>query len=472
MKTKVSSTRLGTIIGRTESGVDRFLGIPFAANSRFSYAHLSEQIHDEYDASIFRGTPLQLKTPWMNDSPEPSEDALYLNIWRKSDSAGKLPVIFWIYGGGFEGGTASSPMYSGLNFVDQGKAIFVSANYRVGFLGFGYLPNEIPSNIGVSDIIKALEWVSKNIETFGGDPNNVTVIGQSAGGFIAGALSSIPEAKKYFTRLVMLSGAASRIVPLGRAEELTQAWKDDLINSGYSIQNAPAEAILSSQAKVISKDIGIRNATQPNALGVVLDFPIGLMSGHPFESLTSKDSVDVVIGFTDSEIASFRRYAGKDFEPKDADSLKQEIASWGIAIDRVKSIFDFYEARSGSDLGKLRELILTDWIYKLPAIRLAFARRFLNLRTYLFEFSNTDESPLGHGEDLKFLFKPLSELSRTDSEVASNWLSLLLEFAKTGQMNVADMSKGLHFTNLSHSEDIQWGQLQSVLDLWQGVERP
>jgi para-nitrobenzyl esterase len=146
---------------------------------------------------------------------EPSEDCLYLNVWRPTDSAARnLPVMVWIYGGGFVGGSSSSPITSGVQFAKQG-VVLVAMNYRVGRFGFfafpalsSERPNENKGNYAYMDQIAALQWVRRNIAAFGGNPNNVTIFGFSAGGVSVHSMLASPQARGLFHKAIVHSGGS------------------------------------------------------------------------------------------------------------------------------------------------------------------------------------------------------------------------------------------------------------------------
>ena len=147
-------------------------------------------------------------------SPSQSEDCLYLNVWTPANSAGdKLPVMFWIHGGGFTFGSASIDGYDGENLARKGVVV-VTSNYRLGIFGFFALPEltaESPhhasGNYGLMDMIAALQWVRKNIAAFGGNPRNVTIFGESSGAGAVNLLTASPPAKGLFQRAIAESGA-------------------------------------------------------------------------------------------------------------------------------------------------------------------------------------------------------------------------------------------------------------------------
>ncbi len=195
---------------------------------------------------------------------ETNEDCLYLNVWTP-ELSGQRPVMVWIYGGGFESGSGSPPLTDGEALMHR-DIVFVSFNYRVGALGFLHLADlggpawASATNCGLLDQVAALQWVRKHIAAFGGDPNNVTVFGESAGGFSIGALLAMPAAAGLFDKAIMQSGATSRTFS---REVATGIALDLLTRLGLSqpeqLLSVPAERILEVQLEVIDTDIGARN---------------------------------------------------------------------------------------------------------------------------------------------------------------------------------------------------------------------
>ncbi len=202
----------GLVEGTVESGLSVYRGIPFAAPP----------------VGDLRWKAPKPAAPWsgvrkadrfapgcIGNGPTASEDCLYLNVWSPAKSPrDKLPVLVWIYGGGFSGGQTSTPVFSGEPFADKG-VIYVSIAYRVGVLGFLAHPglsaetsNHVSGNYGMLDQIEALKWVKRNIAAFGGDPNRVTIFGESAGGMAVSMLAASPLAKDLFQGAVSESGGS------------------------------------------------------------------------------------------------------------------------------------------------------------------------------------------------------------------------------------------------------------------------
>ncbi|WP_211371570.1 carboxylesterase/lipase family protein [Altericroceibacterium indicum] len=219
----------GQVEGVTQDGISSWKGIPYAAppegawrwrapqpvtpwkgvRKADSFAHDCMQIPFAQDAAPL-GTP-------------PAEDCLYVNVWRPegTTASDRLPVMFWIYGGGLVNGGASPAVYDGSELARQG-VILVSFNYRLGRFGFFAHPsltaanedNGLLGNYGFLDQIAALRWVQKNIQSFGGDPNNVTIFGESAGGRSINMLMTSPMARGMFAKAIVMSGSGRTTEPL------------------------------------------------------------------------------------------------------------------------------------------------------------------------------------------------------------------------------------------------------------------
>jgi para-nitrobenzyl esterase len=209
----------GALKGTSSDGVLSWKGIPFAAppvgQLRWRAPQPAPHWQGVRDAGAYGHDCMQV--PFPSDAAPlgtpPDEDCLYANVWRPANAKGKLPVVFWIYGGGFVNGGASPPTYSGAELARKG-VVFVSANYRVGRFGTFAHPaltkanedNGLLGNYGYMDQVAALKWVQRNIARFGGDPSNVTIVGESAGGMSVHALVTSPMTKGLFERAVVMSG--------------------------------------------------------------------------------------------------------------------------------------------------------------------------------------------------------------------------------------------------------------------------
>ena len=232
------NTQNGLVTGYTKDGLHIFKGIPFAAPPlgplRWKAPQEPSKWLGDLNCTAFSASPMQRDPKpfacWTEEfiaPPSPlSEDCLYLNIWTKPNNK-KKPVVVWIYGGGFNSGSASCAVYDG-KYYAQNDIVFVSINYRVNIFGFFSHPSltaesngKGAANFGLLDQLQALKWVQKNIATFGGDPSNVAIMGQSAGSFSVHALVASPLAKGLFTKAIAHSGGlmgTNRGVNLATAE--------------------------------------------------------------------------------------------------------------------------------------------------------------------------------------------------------------------------------------------------------------
>ena len=229
----VVSTAYGRVSGVLQGDSHAYLGLPFAkppvGDLRWRAPAKADSWTGVRDGSKFPANCYQAEarrfgpyTPeFMIDNSPVSEDCLYLNVWVPRNGGSALPVLVWIHGGGFGGGSGSIPIYNGARLAAKG-AVVVTVNYRVGAFGFLAHPelsaestDQTSGNFGLLDNVAALEWVKGNISRFGGDPARVTVAGQSAGAMAINALLLSPRAKGLFSRAITESGTAAGTVLLG-----------------------------------------------------------------------------------------------------------------------------------------------------------------------------------------------------------------------------------------------------------------
>lgn len=488
-RSEVIETSQGAVQGTVENGIRVFRGIPFAkapkGKLRFQPPVQPDKWHGVLDANEYSPSPAQPNSPMF--SGDSDEDCLYLNVWAPESGQPNKPVLVWIYGGGFEGGTASSEDFSGAHLANRGDLIVVTINYRVGLLGFGLLPEtqEHPatSNIGLRDSIMALEWVHENIGQFGGDSNNVTVMGQSAGAFIACALASSPSAQGLFSKLVLLSGGASRIVPADRAAAITASAMADLGIDEGGLEAVPASHLFDALKKVISSDIGVRNSSTPNALGVTLDSSMssGVLNSHPMHVFESGDRQDIpiLVGVAEAEIAAFRKWSKPEsFNPSTVNDLIDEVTSWGIERSRAQSITQEYVSNAGHetvDLGLARERLLTDWIYRLPAARLVEAHAAAGGDAWALEFRGEPDKTMGHGDEMPALFDNIAKSREIEvnQSFKNDFQGSITEFARSGEPGWQKYSLETGQAKILGNESrVENAVFKDLLQLWTGVERP
>src|SRR5208282_24558 len=251
--TATVSIHQGKLEGDDQAGLFVFKGIPFAAPPVGARRWLAPEKPAPWtgtrDARRFGAAAPQNKLMLtalsaMVVDGEQSEDCLYLNVWTPALGSKRRPVMVWIHGGAFTIGSGSQTLYDGSVLARRGEVVVVTVNYRLGPLGFLRLADvtngKIPASgsEGMLDQIAALEWVRDNIAEFGGDPGNVTIFGESAGGMSVGTLLAMPAARGLFHKAIPQSGACHIGVPVARANRTAER-----VLSRLRVQGGDAAAI-------------------------------------------------------------------------------------------------------------------------------------------------------------------------------------------------------------------------------------
>lgn len=302
MKQTIVNTTKGQVGGYTENTVNRYLGIPFGKPPVGELRFLPPVENDPWegilDATKLPNSPMQPIKEVVKPSralTQTSEDCLYLNVYTPENAEGRnLPVMYWVYGGGYTVGSGSMPLYDGENFVKNNDVILVTANYRVGIFGFMSHPAlkdkaEHYTNAGVADVIAGLTWVKNNISNFGGNPDNVTVFGQSAGSSLINILLIAPQAKDLFHAVITQSGSPFNhdewdIDIDGTAEKCRKYMESVGIMDEHDLYNAPAEQFLKDQdnyaraefCPFVDGDIILERLEQRFLKGEIHDVPVML----------------------------------------------------------------------------------------------------------------------------------------------------------------------------------------------------
>lgn len=314
----------GQLRGAIADGVASWKGIPFAAPPvgplRWRAPQPAAPWTGVRDATAYGHDCMQ--TPFPSDAAPlgtpPAEDCLYANVWRPAAAAAKLPVIVWIYGGGFVNGGASPPTYSGANLARDG-VVFVSFNYRLGRFGTFAHPaltaahedGAMLGNYGFMDQIAALKWVARNVAKFGGDPANVTLIGESAGGMSVNTMLTSPMAKGLFNRAVVMSGGnGSSMIP-ATLQTVEKIGADFGAAKGVAADDPQALAKLRAlPAETVTDGLNMMKLFTPGTRDFASPFADGVVAVEPAKAFAAGQfmKVPVIIGATSADIGGKTGY--------------------------------------------------------------------------------------------------------------------------------------------------------------------
>ena len=432
MPADVVDTRYGKVRGEERDGVWRFLGIRYAAppvgGLRLRPTAAPEPWAGVADATSFGPNAPQPAPTILSGLPgDPDrcdEDCLFLNIWTAGLDDRRRPVMVFVHGGAFVSGAGSSQLYQGEVLARRGDVVVVTINYRLGALGFAGHPDFADgtspdcANWGLSDQVAALRWVQDSIAGFGGDPANVTVFGESAGAISVCSLLAVPAARRTFRRAVIESGPAVA-TSLEAAAAITELLVAELgASSTGALRSVPVEELLAAQAQVgVRFDGGAGLAFQPVVDGQ-------LLPRHPADAIAGGDAaeVDLLIG-TNRDEFKFFAFVLPAMAALDEDDLRRathrSIRSAGLG-ERVaaEDVIEAYRRlRSGrgaaSEPFDLFAAMASDWLFRIPSLRLADAHAASGGRTYCYLFEW--ETPFGggnlgacHALELPFVFGTLT----------------------------------------------------------------
>lgn len=395
-----------------------------------------------------------------------SEDCLTLNILTPaptqsddvpaapgSDAGDTLrPVIVWFHGGGFVRGTGSAPAYAGDSLVEGGDVVLVTVNYRLGALGFldftqfSSPQRTFESNLGLRDMVAALEWVQQNIAAFGGDPSNVTIAGQSAGATAVTTLMCVPSAAGLFHRAIAQSPAVAAVYGTDRAA----GWARDFINWLHTTESLAVDALLGAPTTELvaaaTRLMALSHLETPGALCMSPVVDGDFLPEHPIDVLTTGRAhpVPLLIGSTKHEGALFAT-ARTSLLPISSESINLmfEITDPGAQL-KVLSAYPGYPSR------RARAQLVGDGAFWVPGVQAAEGHTTVAPTfVYRYDFTTPALNLKGHGAthgtDLLPVFGNLDssrgraatmlggaeELAAVSARMQEHWLT----FARTGQVS-------------------------------------
>jgi para-nitrobenzyl esterase len=424
--TVIADTTAGKIAGRQKQDVLLFAGVPYAAAPvgvrRFKGPEPHDGWDDVRDATRFGQVAVQVGDSMgaIGASPAPdwSEDCLFLNVQTPALDDARRPVMVWIHGGAFVNGTGAIPWYDGANLVRHGNVVVVSINYRLGALGWLELAQIDPAystsgNNGLLDQIAALRWVRDNIAGFGGDPDNVTIFGESAGAMSVGTLLATPSASGLFSKAIAQSGAAHNVTTMDDASAVTEAFINEFGGDFGALLAAPPERLLEVQQLVSQAMLAghIRRAvTSASGLpfGPVIDGAV--LPRHPSDAIRDGSAASVPL-MTGTNRDEWNLFGLMDRRVEDPDTLTRRLGRF--VQEPGPLVTSYRRARPEADYDELFKGIMTDRMFRMPAVRMAEAQLVhqpANTFMYLFEYASTAfDGRLGscHALEIPFVFDNL-----------------------------------------------------------------
>jgi para-nitrobenzyl esterase len=412
----------GAIRGRADGGTAAFLGVPYAAPPFGAHRMQPPQPvvtwDGERDATGFGPTVPKGDYPPQYASlfPEvviPGDDCLNLNVWTPDLHAGGLPVLVWIHGGSFMNGSSSVAEYNGAAFARDG-VVCVTVNYRLAAEGFLSLGDGI-ANLGLLDQLAALRWVQANIAAFGGDRARVTVAGESAGAMSVTTLLSMPLAEGLFAQAIAESGAAAHTLTQDQATMVGGYLATAL---GVPADRDAIKAVPLATLVQAASDLVVEVQTNPDparwgslALSLLPFAPVvdgSVLPAAPLSAFAAGQGggVPLLIGSNRDEARLFL-VAAATIDLIDEPTLAAVAGAYGLSQDALA----VYRAnRPDAGPGDLLAAVISDWFFRIPAIRVAEARAAAGSPgTWMYRFDRPepqDNHRLGacHGVEIPFVF--------------------------------------------------------------------
>jgi para-nitrobenzyl esterase len=471
----------GLVQGTFEDGLIVYKGIPFAAppvgDLRWKAPQPAARWEGTKQANKFAPGPIQGGNPPSGKS----EDCLYLNVWTPAKSAGeRTPVLVWIYGGGFGAGSTSDATYSGEKLAKKG-VVLVSIAYRVGNLGFmahpelsAENPNKVSGNYGLMDMIAGLKWIQKNIAAFGGDPNKVTIFGESAGGIAVSMLCASPLAKGLFHGAISQSGGSfGPPRPTTFPGENLKRLRDAEVAGAAYAKTAGISSI--AELRKVEADKLPAGRGWPIIDGYVIpDDQYKLYEGKRY------NDVPILVGYNSDEGASFS-------PPKTPEeyitSVKNRYGKFADDLIKAYPVGTTAVPKTARDLARDAAFGWHTWIW---------ARLHTNTgktKAYYYYFDQHPDHPQDsprygygspHGQDVGFVFQHLNPNSQqatsTDQQISEAMATYWTNFAKYGHPNSKDVPEWpafsdanpvvMHFNQTPHTGSVPSAESLKVLEAY------
>ena len=462
----------GRIRGTRVGPVNRFLGIPYAASiagrNRFmppqpvaSWSGIRDALQYGPSSPQQPGSPLSVPFFTVFNTP-PSipngEDCLVLNVWAPARPQGKVPVMVWLHGGGFTEGSGSGPAFDGTNLASRGDVILITVNHRLGASGYTDFSRVVggpfadSANVGMRDIVAALQWVNRNIAAFGGDPSRVMIFGQSGGGGKVSTLLAMPSAKGLFSRAAIMGGPMLRGATTAQADDVASLMLKELgvtKETATQLWEMPIDRIVAAEVRVAAllrgRGAGLSSGFSPVVDGTIL--PTNMFD--PVAAPTSL-SVPTIVGQNATEWLPFSLQDTAAFSMDRPTLEKRSVDTFGKNGTEMVAIYRRLHPNDNPTDTWFR--ILSDSVMTGNAVTLADTRSSAGgapVFAYRFDwFTRADGGKMrsSHALELPFFFDNATVIAaeitgggpraaRLGKTMSSAWVN----FAKTGRPSAATL---------------------------------
>jgi para-nitrobenzyl esterase len=457
-----AKTEGGLVQGTVEAGLSLYRGIPYAAPPLGDLRWRAPQPAQKWDgikaASEFGRACIQ-SNPAMTGLPAPSEDCLYLNIWTPAKRAEeRLPVMVWIHGGGFVAGATVEQLYHGEHLAKKGVVV-VTIGYRLGLLGFLAHPGlsaendrRVSGNYGLLDMIAALQWVQRNISTFGGNPKRVTIFGESAGAIAVSMLCASPLAKDLFHGAISQSGGSFGPIRSGGGPGENMQSLADAERAGETWALKAGASSVADLRRLPADKLIVSTPGQGGVAWPVMDGWIIPNDQYKLYQAGRYNDTPILVGYNSDEGATF---PGARTSEAYIESVRQRYSNFAEKLLALYPAGEGNPARTARDLQRDTAFGWHTWTW----VRLQSKKG--KTKAFLYYFDHHPEYPAGspkagygaaHSDEMPLVFQQFGLPGRPQASVIDQVMSEIIttywtNFAKTGDPNGAGLPNWPAFSN-------------------------
>jgi len=445
----VVKTDKGYIRGIIEDQILIFKGIPYAAPPIGSLRFMPPASHSLWSDTLYATKFGSVATQTSGNKVIGSEDCLSLNLYTPKADNHKRAVVVWVHGGSMTSGSGKG--MNGHAFADKDDIVTVTINYRLGAFGFLYLGDvdkryAESGNCGVLDVIAALKWINKNIAAFGGDPQRVTIMGESAGAKLISAVLVSPHSKGLFSQYIAESGSVQciRDTVTAKNERLRILHQMGLGPQDASkLLTMPADSIMKIQG-IVCEGIGGNSF-----FGPVYDGKVIKQDGYQYAASKNIPRIKALIGTNEYEAALF-------FNPNEDLDRDNKVYLKALFGNEYPMVYAKYHQQLKTDSPYAAGVkVLTQYMYQMHSYRFAKVLAQNNIPVWMYRFKYDDGKPFGakHAQELQYIWNTRDVNSITDNakkQLTINMHGAWVAFIKTGNPNVATLPQWPGYNNNTH----------------------